>query len=251
MVHQPLGSSEPRLLPCSVCDAKATEDYSSRMLEEESKLEKAVENIKQVADEDEDGYELLAMAKQIQQLNPPHRCHSLAETCYRLKADLYIMIGEYRLAAEACSKQIGCRVGILGENYLSQSTAFCCERLGDVLRHVNVEEAEEAYKRSVRDLLVMRGGAHDPYSKCALTKLLNVQTVRMRTNEDSLPRNQGLEGIAEAPFSPSDVKHPCTLCGSDCALPIGIEGDGPMYCSNEHRHMHILMLQSEEEKEEW
>mmetsp|Transcript_19589 Transcript_19589/g.48218 ORF Transcript_19589/g.48218 Transcript_19589/m.48218 type:complete len:523 (-) Transcript_19589:33-1601(-) len=241
LVDQPLTSNTARLLPCSVCNALSTDDYTNKRLEQESQLRKTVEDIKLVADEDDDGCQLLSMAKQIQQLNPPHSCHSLAEKCYQLKADLYTMEGEYKLAAEACSKQLGCRVGILGEGHLNQGTAFCCERLGDVLQHVNVEEAEEAYKRSVRDLLVMRGGAPDPYSKCALDKLLNVQSARMRIESVHLPLDRGLQGIADSPYSHSTVLHPCAVCGNGCTV-LGEQGDGAMYCCEEHQRMHLSMV---------
>ncbi|CAJ1966483.1 unnamed protein product [Cylindrotheca closterium] len=238
LVHQQLASSIPRLLPCSVCNNLATDDYTERMLEEESRLQKVIEEIKLVADEGGNGYQLQSMTKQIEELNPPHSCHSLAEKCYQLQSDYYNQVGEYKLAAEACYKQIGCRVGILGEGHLCQGTAFCNERLGDVLQYVNVEEAEEAYKRSVRELLVMRGGAPDPYSKCALSKLLNVQSTRIRIELDHLPHDRCLKGIADAPYS---APYPCVVCGNGCTV-LGEKLEGARYCCEEHQQMHLSMV---------
>ncbi|KAL3943287.1 MAG: hypothetical protein SGBAC_002658 [Bacillariaceae sp.] len=247
LVHQPLTSNRARLLSCSVCSVLAPDDYTAKVLEEESKLRKTIEVIKLVADEGDD-HQFLSMAKQIQQLNPPHSCHALAEKCYQLKADLYMLERDYKLAAEACSKQIICWVGILGECHLSQGTAFCYERLGDVLQHVNVEEAEAAYKRSVRDLLVMRGGAPDPYSQCALNKLLNVQSARMRIELDHLPHDQSLQGIASAACNQSPSPLPCAVCGNGCTV-LAENQDYPMYCCEEHQHMHVSMVRKWEHKD--
>jgi len=207
-LHQPTYKERPRLLDCTSCGASATEEYLQKMMRDEIALVKEINDIDSIANKDG----LAAVRDRIHRLDPPHKYHSLAEKCYQLKGELHSVLREYRLSAEAYAKAIDCRISILGRDYMSQATAFTCEKMGDALTYVNMEEAEEAYRRTVRVLELMRGGAHtDPYAKCAMDKLLTVQN--SRTNSDSLPREECLKGIADAPDGPPITDFPCLLCG--------------------------------------
>lgn len=239
LVDQPLLSSTPRLLPCSQCQSIATESFTQHVIEEESELRSIIQEIDEIDKGDENGEEIIKLAEKIKGLAPPHRLHGLAEECYRLQGMLYSLVGDYRSAAEAYSKQLECRIAILGNGYLSQTTAFLCERLGDALTHLNFIEAEEAYKKSVRDLLVMRGGGADPYSKCALTKLLNIQSSRRRLADDNLPRDSSLEGIATGSISVPKPMLPCDVCGNPSTTSTeGFEEGCLKYCCEEHKRLH-------------
>eukprot|EP00980_Cylindrotheca_fusiformis_P000734 scaffold174_cov98-Cylindrotheca_fusiformis.AAC.3 len=248
LVHQPRLSSTPRLLSCSLCGTVATEVYTRRVIQDESRLRKTIQEIDEVDKTDESGEEFIKLSERIKGLTPPHRLHGLAEECYRFKGLMYSLLGDHRSAAEAYSNQIDCRIAILGDDYLSQTTAFICERLGDTLTHVDVKEAEEAYKRSVRDLLVMRGGGSDPYSKCVLVKLLTIQS--MMKVEDNLPRSKSHEPVIRA--SVPQPKLPCEVCGNPSI--INDEGEHHhlmRYCCDEHQRLHFsAVVQIDKEPEE-
>jgi hypothetical protein len=246
LVHQPRLSSTARLLPCSQCQSVATEAFTQHVIQEESELRSIVREIDRVENGDADGEQIIQLSDKIKSLDPPHHLHGLAEECYRLQGTMYSLVGDYRSAAEAYSKQIKCRAAILGDGYFSQTTAFCCERLGDILTHVNVQEAEEAYKRSVRDLLMTRGGGADPYSKCALAKLLAIQSTRRNIAEVNLPR----ESI-DVPNGPPKAERPCEVCGN----PSTINNTGGFdhhlkYCCEEHRRMHLSVVCQKDTKPE-
>jgi hypothetical protein len=224
-LEQPLLSSAPQLLNCNRCGVTATQSYTTWAVQRELELVKEIKELDQATGSSE-------VSDRIAQLEPPHHLHSLAEKCYEMQGELYSTTGEYRAAAEAYAKQIECRVAIFGSDYPNQTTAFCCERMGDALRHVNVEEAEEAYKRTVRVLQMMRGGLEDPYSKCALTKLLDLQS---RLPDMKLPHQSGVEGIADPPNGPHEAEYPCQCCGNSSKK----NSSELNYCCEEHRRMHL------------
>lgn len=250
LVHQALVTDTPDFLPCSKCRSVASDEYMKRVIQEESELWDEVRELDE-AFCGEFGNRIVDLKERIERLDPPHRLHSLADKCYQLQGELYSFVGEYRSAAKAYSKQINCRLAILGNDYHSQTTAFCCEKLGDALQHVNVGEAEEAYKRAVRELLIMRGGALDPYSKCATSKLLDIQKARRLTN-NALPNDLGFEGIAEPPNGPPTTDYPCLVCGNPSAV---LNSDSYIhdqitFCCDEHRRVHFAVASKSSSKEE-
>ena len=50
--------------------------------------------------------------------------------------------------------QVACRNAILGDSNINDTTAWCVERVGDALRHFNLDEAKEAYQETIRTLKV-------------------------------------------------------------------------------------------------
>ena len=237
-LDQPTYADTPRLLDCTSCGAIATEDYLRDVMKEEIALVREINDVDAIADADG----LDAVSDRIHRLHPPHEYHSLAEKCYLLQGELHSAHGEYKLSAEAYAKALDCRISILGTNYLSQAAAFTCEKMGDALKHVNIEEAEEAYRRAVRVLELMRGGAHsDPYAKCAMEKLLTVQNQRNRRgggNNNNLPREECLKGIADAPDGPPITDFPCMLCGKPSMVPAAPLKTNRSYCCEFHERMH-------------
>ena len=229
-LHQPMASDSPELLPCTYCGTKSTEAYKDVQLKNESSLADEINELDRIACEGR----RLDVSERIERLNPPHDLHSLADKCYMIQGELYSQRGDYRSAAAAYSKQIECRFAILGDDYYNESTAFCLERLGDVLKHINLAEAEEAYKRVVRTLQMMRG--LDPYSQCAITKLLDVQS-RRATVQNEILEKDSLHGIASHRSGPPTTDFPCELCGnascvkSECSMRVN-------YCCEDHLRVH-------------
>lgn len=231
---QPTYSKAPSLLDCNCCGRRPTEDYVHKVMKEEMKLVREINELDSIADTDG----IVSVKDRIKRLDPPHTYHSLAEKCYLLQGELYSALGEYKSSAEAFAKAIDCRIEILGTDYWSQATAFTCERLGDALKYVNIEEAEEAYRRTVRALELMRGGGHsDPYVKCAMKKLLTVQQSSVVISSDNLPREECLKGIADAPEGPPVTDFPCRLCGKPSIIPTSSR-DALSYCCEFHKQMH-------------
>lgn len=236
-LSQPDLCTEPELLNCDQCGAEASESYVATMLIKETELVKEI-NALNHEDFDKDD-----SAERIVQLDPPHHLHTLAEKCYELQGELFSGRGEYKSAAEAYAKQLKCRTAILGDDYPSQASAFCCERLGDALRHVNVEEAEEAYKRTVRHIQLVRGGIADPYSKCALTKLLDVQQRLAQSAPGDLPQLEAVEGIiAAVPGTWDSTECPCSMCGNPSILHEQHGGQTYRYCCEQHKELHIPLV---------
>jgi tetratricopeptide (TPR) repeat protein len=248
---QPTYASPPFLGDCIDCGAKSTEAYTKTVMTEEIALAREINELDEAVDADC----IMNVQNRIVHLEPPHQHHSLADKCYQLQGELYSSLGDYRCAAEAYAKSLDCRINILGTDYYSQGTAFACEKLGDALKHVNVEEAEEAYKRAVRCLELVRGAAdEDPYVKCAMKKLLTVQNRRFHI--DNLPIETKLKGIAEIGLSvennisPSDFS--CQLCGNPAMIP-SASRDVLSYCCELHKRAHYANVKKscgvmEEEK---
>lgn len=234
---QPDLSTEPTLLCCYHCGAVPAQSYLESMLTKEMELVKEINALNQEDFDKEDS------ADRIVRLNPPHQLHCLAEKCYELQGELFSGRGDYKLAAEAYAKQLKCRTAILGDNYYSQASAFCCERLGDALRHVNVAEAEKAYKRTVRHIQLLRGGITDPYTKCALEKLMDVQHRRASSNPDDLPKLDALEGIiATVPGGDDSADSPCDMCGSHSVVFHQHRGHMFQYCCEQHKALHLPLM---------
>jgi SET domain len=243
-LDQPTYSCKPSLSPCSRCDKVATESQIEKMIQEEVNLGNEINELDKAAEE----HCIVEVQDRIARLhhNLPHPHHNLAEKCYRLQGELYSVIGEYRWAAEAYAKSIDCRVAIMGNDYYSQATAFTCEKLGEALEHVNLKESEVAYQRTVRSLEMIRGDAKsDPYSKCAVKKLLAVQNRRIHNDSKDLPLDLRLEGIAEAPEGPPDTSFPCQLCGNPAMIPASSRDAQRSYCSKFHKKAHLAVLRSE------
>lgn len=235
---QPTYSEAPRLLECTFCRTPATKEYTQKVIREEIAL---VHNINEV-NEKADTQGIVSVRDRIHRLEPPHKYHSLAEKCYLLQGELYSALGEYKSSAEAYAKAVDCRISILGKDYWSQATAFTCEKMGDALTFVNIEEAEKAYRRTFRALELMRGDAQsDPYAKCALEKLLTVQNSRSRRDIDELPREECLQGIANAPEGPPVTDFPCQLCGKPSIISASSRGT-LSYCCDFHRRMHFIVI---------
>lgn len=241
-LDQPTYSSEPALLPCDRCGIVATESYTHNVMQEEVELVQEVAELDQAAEH----ACIVEVQERIERLDPPHPHHSLADKCYRLQGELYSVIGEYRWAAKAYAKAIDCRLTIMGYDYYSQATAFTCEKLGEALEHVNLDQAEEAYKRTVRSLEMIRGNAQsDPYAKCAVKKLLAVQNRRIHHDKEDLPLDEGLEGIAKAPEGARPATNfPCQLCGNPSMIPASSRDAQRSYCSKLHKKAHLAVLKS-------
>jgi tetratricopeptide (TPR) repeat protein len=245
---QPTYASPASLGDCICCGATSTEVYTTTVMREEITLVREINELDEAVEADC----IVQVQNRIEQLEPPHQHHSLADKCYQLQGELYSNLGEYRRAAEAYAKSLDCRINILGTDYYSQATAFACEKLGDALKHVNVEEAEEAYKRAVRCLELMRGAAdEDPYVKCALKKLLTVQNRRFHI--DNLPTETNLKGIAETGLeTPPASDFSCQVCGNPAIIP-SASRDVLSYCCELHKRVHYANVKKsfgfiEEEK---
>eukprot|EP00339_Tiarina_fusa_P005425 CAMPEP_0117014022 /NCGR_PEP_ID=MMETSP0472-20121206/11458_1 /TAXON_ID=693140 ORGANISM="Tiarina fusus, Strain LIS" /NCGR_SAMPLE_ID=MMETSP0472 /ASSEMBLY_ACC=CAM_ASM_000603 /LENGTH=505 /DNA_ID=CAMNT_0004717487 /DNA_START=90 /DNA_END=1604 /DNA_ORIENTATION=+ len=244
-LDQPLLTSEPTLLQCTHCGVQPPDSYTFTALKKEEQLTTEIQEVDEAADE----LGIENLSSRIEQLSPPHDLHRLAEKCYGLQGELYSKLGDHRASAQAFAKQINCRIAILGDDFKSQQTAFLCEKLGDELCHVNVEEAEEAYRRSVRSLQVMRGGVQDPYSKCALNKLLAIQS-RLVSDGDLLPHQKDFDGISKLPGGPPRTDCPCALCGNP-GKATNLSGEHLVFCCDDHRQLHttrVHELAIEEEK---
>eukprot|EP00536_Pseudo-nitzschia_multiseries_P009774 jgi/Psemu1/242383/estExt_Genewise1.C_2820050 len=234
---QPTYSEAPRLLDCTTCRARATEDYTQKLIAREIELVREINRLDAMANDSG----IVSAKDQICRLDPPHRYHSLAEKCYQLQGELHSVLGNYKLSAEAYARAIECRTFILGTDFSSQATAFTCEKMGDALKHVDIEEAEEAYKRTVRSLELLRGGAQsDPYTKCAMNKLLIIQNSRSRSDSDDLPREECLKGIAYTADGPPITDFPCQLCGKPSNISTSSrDTQNYSYCCDFHKFMHL------------
>jgi hypothetical protein len=237
-------------MKCICCGAEATEDYKRTVLKKEIALVQEINELDAAV-----GANCMEEVKdRIECLEPPHPYHSLADKIYQLQGELYSSLGEYRHAAEAYAKVIDCRIAILGADYYNQATAFTCEKLGDALKHVDVNEAEVAYKRAVRVLEMMRGtGYSDPYVRCAMQKLLSVQNCRIHS--DNVPKEESVKGIADAGIqAPPATDFPCQLCGNPSQIPSSSR-DCLSYCCEFHKRVHRQVVRDQylsfEEEKSW
>jgi hypothetical protein len=242
-LNQPLASSEPELFDCTCCGKSASRAYLNKILDIESRLGEEISELDEIGDVIESD-----VADRIKNLEPPHDLHRLAEKSYRIQGELYSKQGEFQSAAKCYAKQVACRIAILGDDYYNETTAFFHEKLGDILTHVNLDQAEEAYKRSVRTLQLMRGGSSDPYSKCAINKLLGVQITRAVHPSHSLPFQQC--EVCEIPPDPTEPptyarEDLCALCDnasqikSTCCNRVS-------YCCSDHLEAHWSLVHTKE-----
>jgi hypothetical protein len=240
-LSQPTSEDNPCLLSCSQCNAQATTEYTEQVLEEEKIILEEVTELDHIA---ENYHGETDVSKRIDDLHPPHDLHSLAEQCYMLKGEYYSQHGDYELAAKYYAKQIDCRIAILGEEYYNETTAFCCERLGDALRHVNLQEAERSYQRTVRSLQMMRGGTDDPYTKCAVKKLIDVQLriKELEHDEGEMSCSEDVVGLADPPDGPPKALYPCQFCGNESHLHRNVGEEKYHYCCDEHMRIHVRSI---------
>ena len=228
----------PELLDCSRCGAAAPRSYLQTMLEKEMMLVQEINALNQGE------FDEVERKNRIELLDPPHSLHCLAEKCYELQGELFSDLGDHKRAAESYAKQLRCRTAILGNDYPNQTSAFCYERLGDALRHVNMQEAEEAYKRTVRAIHVLRGGIEDPYARCAVEKLMDVkfQRAQSRAQSSPLPELDAVEGIISSLPDPTrkadPLEYPCDVCGNPSIIYEGHEQKTGQYCCEQHRVLH-------------
>mmetsp|Transcript_12141 Transcript_12141/g.35208 ORF Transcript_12141/g.35208 Transcript_12141/m.35208 type:complete len:550 (-) Transcript_12141:108-1757(-) len=258
-LHQPMADTDPKLLPCTVCAATASSDYLEEVLKLESQVEAEVSTLERMPKEQRHEEAI----ERVMSLEPPHRLHALAERCFLMKAEGYIHQGKFLSAAECYARQLECRVAILGPHGESMTTAFTYELLGDILANVNLEKAEEAYKQTVRTLQFMRGGASDPYSHCAIKKLLDIQSLRVsmdsekgdmalisRTDlavdsalpdtEDTMKKLNGSIGDLRLIDGACD-EDPCALCGNPSKL-VSCSCGQVTYCCKDHVQLHWTMI---------
>ena len=161
---QPLASSKPELTACTNCHQVPPQEYVDyccdmeiALSEELKELDLIIEHNNKIYDgqeEKQEEKEIVDVSQRIDQLEPPHRLHCLASKIYAMKGNQYLQQREYKLAADAFTKQVECRTAILGNTNKNDTTAWCVERVGDALRHVNLDEATDAYKETIRTLKV-------------------------------------------------------------------------------------------------
>ena len=172
---QPLASSRPQLSECSTCQQKASQEYVDYCCQMEVSMSEELRELdliiaqnnnrslfrddgeEQKEQENEAGNLLqdkIDITQRIANLEPPHHLHCLASKIYGMKGNQYLQQHEYQMAADAFAKQVACRNAILGDSNINDTTAWCVERVGDALRHFNLDEAKEAYQETIRTLKV-------------------------------------------------------------------------------------------------
>ena len=260
---QPLETSIARLTNCSVCGAKATDEYVQNVMDMESDIFDEINELRETIETTNENVD-----ERIENLRPPHPLHCLAAKCYMLRGEHYSRNNQHVLAAKEYAKQVACRMAILGNEYYSEGTAWCVERLGDELLHVNVNEAEIAYKRTMRSLHMMRGHPiQDPYVNCVVRKVSNIQNRKLdfdaalpESNGDSLPCYDGVTNIALCSLSSDGVTNetlqpicnnksgeiPCDLCGNVSKITSKCQfqecSHVGNYCCKDHRDLHWSLV---------
>lgn len=205
---------EPLLSECTECQKEPTAAYAEALLEKENDFKREIDRIEYIADH---GIQI-DVTQRIKKLRPPHPYHYLAHSCFKIQGELYTQLQMYRLAAKANEAMVACYDKILGSDYNDRYAAFDCERLGDSLQHFNLDKSEQAYQRAVR-ILQITDGVCQPYSKCAINKLLAVQR-RMNA--------RGTKAV--------DPEH-CALCGAPSRLRCSRCGT-VAYCQKQHQVAH-------------
>jgi hypothetical protein len=216
LVKQVKEDDDPVLVGCNVCSEAPPAKYTEQMLDNEEKTRSAINYVDRVAD-----YGLpVDVTRSIQLLKPPCERHGVAIQIYQAQSELYEQQGRLAQAILVQRKLINCRLRIHGEEYLDEQTGFQYERLG----HLLVDDgdwpgAQKVYQRAVQALQIARGGSDEPYSQCAINKLISVQK-RL---------------LVVSPPTVSSAK--CGLCGvsaskkcSRCLIPV--------YCSKDHQSCH-------------
>ena len=169
-VIQTENEAEPKLSDCSKCGNVAEDSFVQNLLQQERGLKEEIDQIEFIADH---GIQV-DVTDRIRKLRPPHRFHHLAVPCYKIQGELYTQYRDYRNAARANEAVVACYDAIFREGVYDRNIAFACERLGDSLQNFNLAAAEKAFQRTVR-ILQVTDGVSQPYSKCAIGKLLSVQ----------------------------------------------------------------------------
>lgn len=213
MVKQVEDDDLPDFLVCTVCGEAAPDDFELQMCDSEMEATRAtIGKIDSITDE---GLPI-DVRRKLLSLKPPHPSHALGLQIYRGHSDYYNSIQNWPKAISAQRQWINCRLQIHGKDYLDQYSGFGYERLGDML--VNVGDwrgAQEAYRHAVRAFQIARGGSSEPYTRCAMDKLITVQK-KLPTNKSET--SCGLCGVVST-----------KKCGQ-CGLAV--------YCNRDHQIVH-------------
>lgn len=155
----------------------------------------------------------------VEALNPPHPHHSIAMEVFKLHFELHSQRGDLAAAAKAQCQFIACHKAIHGEDYRNEALGFAYERLGGIHERArNWSGAEDAYKEAVQILQLNRGCMSQPYSRCAIEKLVCVQNPNSSIADY---QRCGLCGI--------DAPRKCSRCGET------------HYCCREHQKAHWVV----------
>ena len=256
---QPLETIVAALTNCSHCGAVANDEYVRQVMDMEMSIYDEINELRETIETTNDNVD-----ERIENLQPPHPLHCLAAQCYKLRGEHYSRKNQHVLAAKEYAKQVACRIAILGDEYYSEGTAWCMERMGDELIHVNVDEAEIAYKRSMRSLHMTRGHPReDPYVNCVIRKVSNLQNRKLdiidapdSSDDDSLPYYVGVTNIALSklnsdgtggtlePICQKEDEVPCHLCGNVSKLHVRCDGCSHIgqYCCRDHLDLHWSLV---------
>ena len=171
-VHQADSDDEPAFLACVKCQKTAPADHQEDTLNLEKRIQQEIDCVDRVAD--------LGIPRDVtanvRSIKPPHSHHGVALPICRAQFELCDQMGQFSKAIAAERRWIDCRFQLHGQDYLDEQTGFGYERLGDVLvKGRDWKGASEAYQRAVRALMIARGESSEPYSKCAMEKVVFVQ----------------------------------------------------------------------------
>ncbi|KAG1654826.1 hypothetical protein FOA52_009107 [Chlamydomonas sp. UWO 241] len=178
LVHQPIDADEATLICCSGCEAAPLAAYAASQLERESATAAELRSINETIDSGR--HMNVDVVPLILRLKVPQPQHRLAAEVAFVKWELAKNRQDWRSAVKAKKAEIECR-----DAMPSRDTAFCYEHLGDALaEHARastagqdaalLREAQDAYQRAVRGLMVVLGPEH-PWTKVAATKLAAAQ----------------------------------------------------------------------------
>ena len=170
------------LLPCHVCGESAPASFEETMLEQEDDTRRKIDYVDYVAD---NGLRV-DITVALKNLKPPHESHALALQIYRAQCEVFEQTNALERAIMVQRKWINCRFRLHGEDYLDEHTGFGYERLGDLLVQTrDWERAKNAFQKAVRALQISRGGSSEPYTKCAMNKLVGVQAKLLQSADSS------------------------------------------------------------------
>jgi hypothetical protein len=153
----------------------------------------------------------------------PHPHHALAAAVAGLQWPWAHVLKDWARAAAELKKIIECRDTVLP--FPSRDTSFNWERLGDALAaDGRLQEAQAAYRRAVRGLMLVMGPAHH-CAGVAATKLAAVQA-RMQTGTQVAP---GMCSLCGEGRLDGKALARCGRCSKAC------------YCCQEHQRAHWVV----------